>query len=270
MTPDLLAEHQISEVSLIVNFGNKSFPESQEKDYHAFFEELRNSKYYPTTSQPAIGDFVETYRKLTDDGSSVISLHISGLLSGTVQAAQAAAKMLEDRDIYVFDSMFTVTALAFMVEEAASMASAGKSKEEILKHINLMKKNTHLLLLVDTLEFLHRGGRIGGAATIFGNLLRVKPILHLNNGIIDLLTKVRTKEKAIRQLLSEAEKRVAGDWSKTRVAILHVDNSEGGEHLKALLRQEHPELNPDLYPIGPVIGSHVGPGTIAILLIGFR
>jgi len=266
MTPALLAKYQISEVSLIVNFGKRSFPENKEKDYHSFFEELKRSKIYPTTSQPAVGDFVETYRQLTDDGSSVISLHISGLLSGTMQAAKTAAGMLEDRDICVVDSTFTVTALAFMVEEAAKMALDGKSKEEILAQIERMKENTYLLLLVDTLEFLHRGGRIGGASALFGTLFQVKPILHLKDGIIDVLTKVRTREKAIRQLLLEVEKRVGDDWNKTRIGVLHVDNPVGGKHLKDLLQERNPEVNPDFYSVGPVIGSHVGPGTTAIVI----
>lgn len=266
LTPDVLEKYQISEVSLIVNFGKKSFPEGNEKDYHPFFEELKRSKIYPTTSQPAVGDFVETYRQLTDDGSSVISLHISGFLSGTMQAAQTAAGMLEERDICVVDSMFTVAALAFLVEEAGKMALAGKSKEEILIKIEGMKEHTYLFFLVDTLEYLYRGGRIGGASAIFGNLLQIKPILHVKDGVIDVLTKVRTREKAIRQLLLEVEKRMEGDWDKIRMGVLHVDNPVGGEHLKELLQKKYPGVNPDFYSVGPVIGSHVGPGTTAIVI----
>ncbi|MEL7563505.1 MAG: DegV family protein [Dehalobacterium sp.] len=266
ITPAVLAKYQISEVSLIVNFDKRSFPENKEKNYHSFFEELKMSKIYPTTSQPAVGDFVETYRHLTDDGSSVISLHISGLLSGTVQAAKTAAGMLEDRDICVVDSMFTVTALGFIVEEAGKMASAGKNKEEILSKIEEMKNHTYLFFLVDTLEYLYRGGRIGGASALFGNLLQIKPILHVKDGLIDVLTKVRTREKAIRQLLLEVEKRIEGDGNKKRIGVLHVDNPEGAEHLKDLLQKKYSEVNSDFYAVGPVIGSHVGPGTTGIVI----
>lgn len=266
LTPEVIKEYSIFEVSLIVNFGRWSFPEGKDRNYHSFYEELKGAKLYPTTSQPAVGDFVETYTQLTEDGSSVISIHISGFLSGTVQAARTAAGMLEGRDICVVDSLFTVTALAYMAEEAGKMALAGKSKEEILAKIDWMRRHTYLFFLVDTLEYLYRGGRIGGAAALFGNLLQIKPILHIQDGGIDVFTKVRTKEKAIRQLITEVEERVGSNWDKTRIGILHVDNPDGGMHLKELFQEKHPGIMPDFYPVGPVIGSHVGPGTTGVVI----
>lgn len=266
LAPEILEKYQIAEVSLTVNFGEDSFLEGAVKDYHPFYQKLRKSKMFPTTSQPAVGDFVKTYEQLTDDGSSVISIHISGLLSGTIQSARTAAEMLEGRDICVVDSLSTAAVLGYIVEEAGEMALLGKSKEEILTRIEYMKKNTHFILLVDTLEYLHRGGRIGGAAALLGNLLQLKPLLHLKDGSVDVLAKVRTKEKAIRQLIFEAEERVGNDWDKTRIGVLHVDNPDGAEYLLNLLKEKHPGINPDFYQVGPVLGIHAGPGAVAIVI----
>lgn len=263
---DLLKKYQITEVSLNVNFGDKSYPEAIKRDYHSFYEELKITKIYPTTSQPAVGDFEDAYRRLTDDGSSVISLHISGLLSGTLQSAHTAAGMLQDRDITVVDSMYTVAALGYMAKEAGKMALAGKSKGEILAQIEGMKKHSRLFFLVDTLEYLYRGGRIGGASALLGNLLQIKPILHVKDGSIDVFTKVRTREKAMRQLITEVENVVADEWNRVQIAVLHVDNIQGGEHLHQLLKEKYPEIKSEILPVGPVIGSHVGPGTTGIVL----
>lgn len=266
LSPAILEKYQITEVSLIVNFLGKSYPEAKERDYHSFYEELKKTKTYPTTSQPAAGNFADAYKRLTDDGSSVISLHISGLLSGTLQSARTAAGMLEGRDITVIDSLFTVGALGYMVEEAARMALAGKSKDEILAVIEGVRKHSHLFFLVDTLEYLYRGGRIGGASALFGNLLQIKPILYVKDGSIDVFTKVRTREKAIRQLMSEVENILSDDGDRMRIAVLHVDNIKGGEHISQLLKEKYPEIKTEILPVGPVIGSHVGPGTTGIVL----
>lgn len=266
LSPAVLKKCQISEVSLTVNFGKDSFLEGAVKDYHDFYQKLRNSQIFPTTSQPSAGDFLSVYQKLTEDGSSVISIHISGLLSGTVQSARTAAGMLEGRDICVVDSLFTAAALGYMVEEAGEMACSGKSKEEILAKIEYLKKNTYFLLLVDTLEYLHRGGRIGGAAALFGNLFQIKPILYLKDGALDVLTKVRTREKAIRQLVKEAEERMGDSWENARIGVLHVDNPTGARHLTDLLKERYPGINPEVGQVGPVLGSHAGPGATAIVI----
>ncbi|WP_214659132.1 DegV family protein [Candidatus Formimonas warabiya] len=264
---DLMERYHISEVSLTVNFYGRSFPEGKERKYHDFYERLRHSKLFPTTSQPAVGDFVETYRRLTADGSSVISLHISGRFSGTAQAAHTAADMLEDKDICVVDSLYTVAVLGYMVEEAGKMAAEGKSKNDILARINFMRDHSHLFFLVDSLDYLYRGGRIGGAAALFGTILQIKPILYVKDGVIDVLTKVRTREKAVQQLMQEVAGQIQNmHVPRIRMGVLHVDDPAKGENLGFLLEQRFPGIKPDQFEVGPVVGSHVGPGSVGVAI----
>ncbi|MGI6712725.1 MAG: DegV family protein [Bacillota bacterium] len=259
--------YDISIVPLVANYNGKIFPENQTSYYPWFFDRLRNSKEFPTTSQPAVGEFIKTYQNLTRDGSSVISLHISSKLSGTVQTAQTAASMLGDRDITVWDSHSTVGGLLFFVEEAARMASGGQSKENILKQLDFMKTHTHIFFLVDNLEYLYRGGRIGGAAKLLGTLLQIKPILYLKNGVIDVFSKVRTRDKAVLKMISEIEEiNQRTDSPKLRIAVMHVDCPSGADYLKRLLAEKKPELRPESFFIGPVIGSHVGAEALGIVV----
>lgn len=267
LTEEIIEKYDISVVPLTVSFEGYSFPENEIKDYHDFFQRVRNSKKFSTTSQPAVGEFLETFRRLTEDGSQVISIHISGQLSGTVQSARTAAAMLPDRDISVVDSRFTISALYYLVWEAAKMAMAGDSKELILKQIDQMREKSRLLFLVDDLEFLHLGGRIGGAAAVFGTLLQIKPILHIENGIIDVFRKVRTREKAVMFIMDELgvllEER---DLSRVKIGTIHVDNLTGAQKLQEILAHHWPELQPEMFSVGPVIGSHVGPGSIGVVI----
>lgn len=263
----IIDNYNISVVPLVANYNGKIFPENQTSYYPWFFDRIRNSKEFPTTSQPAVGEFVKTYQDLTSDGSSVISLHISGKLSGTVQSAQTAASMLGDRDITVVDSLSTVGGLLFFVEEAARMASGGLAKEDILKQVEFMKTHTQLFFLVDNLEYLYRGGRIGGAAKLLGTLLQIKPILYLKNGVIDVFSKVRTRDKAVLKMISEIEEiNQRTDSHKLRIAVMHVDCPSGADYLKRLLAEKKPELRPESFFIGPVIGSHVGAGALGIVV----
>lgn len=268
LTEEIIKKYDISVVPLTVNFDGCSFPENNIKDYHEFFQELRSSKKkFSTTSQPAIGEFVETFRRLTEDGSQVISIHISGQMSGTVQSARTAAAMLPDRDISVVDSLYTISALYYLAWEAAKMAMAGDSKELILEQIEQMREKSRLFFLVDDLEFLHRGGRIGGAAAVFGTLLQIKPILHIENGIIDVFRKVRTREKAVMFMMDELDALLEGrDISRVKVGTIHVDNLTGAKNLQEILVHRWPELKPDMFSVGPVIGSHVGPGSIGVIV----
>src|SRR5918994_4219440 len=182
LPPDLLAQHDIRVVPLYVVFGTeRTVTEVEITDYTAFFDELRSAEKLPTTSQPSVGDFTAVYEPLLADGREIVSVHISGGLSGTPEAARQAKEALE-RDgkggerIEVIDSTTAAGGLGFMVLAAAHAAAEGKNAAEVAEHVRGARADLKLWVVIDTLEFLKRGGRIGAASAWIGSTLRVKPI----------------------------------------------------------------------------------------------
>jgi len=267
LSPDSINRYDLAVVPLTINLPGASILENENPDFHPFFQGLRDGQPLPTTSQPAVGLFAETFRSLSDDGSAVIAILISEKLSGTVQSARSAAAMLPDRDITVVDSTFTVSALRCFVVQAAEKAAAGETKEEILRHLDRMRSQTRLLFLVESLEYLRRGGRIGNASAFLGTILQVKPILHVSGGSIEPLAKVRTWERGIARIEEEI-----GQWlqgakpEEVNVGFVHVDDPHGLDELRDYFSRQWPDFSYGIYPVGPVVGSHVGPGCIGVSL----
>ncbi len=266
LPPERGEELKVEVVPLIVNFGDESFKEGEVYNNKEFYEKLRRASVFPTTSQPSVGDFLEVYKRWAARAESIISIHISGGISGTVRSARTAAQMLPDADITVVDSMMTSIGLYFVVDAAARAALLGLGKDEVLRVTNYVMEHMTLLFFPGTLEYLRRGGRIGGAAALIGTVLQVKPILYFNrqkDGIIDVYEKVRTKERAIKRLLEELDKAFQVN-PDLKIGIVHVDAPEEGQVLYDRVRSLYRGLNPELCEVGPVIGAHVGPGTLGI------
>ncbi|HHW40920.1 MAG TPA: DegV family protein [Syntrophomonadaceae bacterium] len=257
-------EFQIEVVSLTINFEGESYPEEGlYEDFADFYERLSQVPYLPTTSQPSVGDFLQAYERLAGRVESIISVHITGGISGTVKTARSAAQMLPELDITVIDSRITAVGLYTILEAAARAAAAGLGKGDVLQIIDHIVEHQLLLFIPATLEYLRRGGRIGGAAALIGNLLQIKPILFFNpakNNIIDLYDKVRTKEKAIQRVLAEMEKKGA----PLKTVVGHVNAEQEGRNLVERVKALHPEYSPELCPVGPVIGTHIGPGAMGL------
>jgi DegV family protein with EDD domain len=253
----------ITVIPLKVIFGDQTYREGIDLSNDDFYRRLRESRDLPTTTQPSAGEFLEAYRRLTDAGHSVISLHLSSKLSGTYNSAITAREMLPDRDITVVDTPWISCALGMIAREAAMAAQAGRSKDEILALIDRLSQKLNIVFVVDTLEYLQKGGRIGGAQALLGTLLKIKPILHLENGRIEPLDKVRTKQAAVRRLIEVMDERVNHDCG-VHVGILHAQAPEEASALEAEIRRRFKINELYLAEIGPVVGTHTGPGTVGL------
>jgi len=260
---DMIAKYDIQVIPLHVLFGETSYAEGVDITNAEFYDKLKHSKSFPTTSQPPLAEFLKTYTELTNSDHQVLSIHISGKLSSTIESAVAARKQLPDTQIEVVDSFLTTMALGMVVLSAGKAAADGESLPEIKKHVEQLANSVNLLFVVNTLEYLRKGGRIGGATALLGTMLNIKPILYLKHGRIEPLARVRSKPKAIARLLKLMKQRVPQGGS-VHVAIMHA---QAFDEAVALEKQVRAQFNcRDVYfsEIGPVIGTHVGPGALGV------
>jgi DegV family protein with EDD domain len=261
----LVEEHQIKLVSLYVNWEDGSQRESEMPSFDAFYQRLRTAEQLPTTSQPSIGDFLEVYEPLIDQGLDVVSIHISGGISGTVESArQAAERVAESRGagrIAVIDSERACGGLGLIVLAAARVAVAGASTDEVIERVTETRNSLKMWFAVDTLEYLRRGGRIGAASAWLGTALKIKPILTLEEEIKPI-ERVRTSARARARLAEYAEQRKedgADAW-----VVQHI---QAPDEAAALVSEAEKIMGkPPVWvsEVGPVIGAHVGPGLLGI------
>lgn len=263
LTPALIKEFNINVIPLKVLFADKVFKEGIDLTPAQFYEMLAKSPKLPSTSQPSPGEFLELYRELTEDGSSVISIHISNQMSGTIQAANLAKASLPDRDITIIDSKAVCMALGLIVLAAARAVRDGQNKEQILAKIKDVAGKVKTYFVVDTLEYLAKGGRIGKAAALMGAVLSIKPILTIEDGMIAPFEKVRGKSKALERII-ELSKEFSRGHRKIHYAIVHSNALEEVMKFKQRIESELDCCEHIICEIGAVVGTHVGPGTISV------
>lgn len=255
----------ITVVPLNVHFGDKAYLDYIELTSENFYDLMRKSPEHPRTSQPSPGDFAKVYEELTKDGSTVVSVHISGALSGTCQSANLAKEMLPGKRIEIVDSRLASMAIGLPVIVGARAAKAGKGAEEVLAAVNGAIANTGVLFAVDTLEYLARNGRIGKAAALLGTLLSVKPLLTLEDGVVEPLEKVRGEKKVFPRMVEIIGEKLAPGGSAPVVAIAHADCADRAATLRAAITEAYHPSEFIIGGLGAVIGTHVGPGTTAVM-----
>lgn len=258
----LREELNIYKIPLNVVFGEETYKEEIDITTEQFYEEMKTRDDLPKTSQPAIGLFEEMYTNISKDYEEIIVITLSSGISGTFQTAVSAASMVENVKVQVFDSETSCMVQGFYVLKAADMANNGCGSNEILDVLNEMKKTTRAYFMVDDLSHLHRGGRLNGAQLIVGSLLKIKPVLHFENKTIVPYEKVRTEKKALNlifNLLDEAAKD-----GPLNITVIHANRQEKGELLVANLKENYPNSKVSLSYFGPVIGTHLGEGSIGI------
>lgn len=276
-TADIPAELReklgIETVPLKVSFGEESFIDGVTITPEAFYQKLVESSIMPITSQPSPMEFLDMYKKLAEDDpeTEIISIHLSSVMSGTYQSAVLAKSMLEDEEgnkatVHVVDSRSASYGIGAQVIAAAEAAAAGKSAEEILSLIEQVRRDTLIFFMVDTLEYLQKGGRIGKASALIGSLLNIKPILTIDDeGYVSSIDKVRGQKKALARIVELMNKDLANK-AKIRLKLAHVRNPEAAETLKQLIGENFEVQSCDNWMIGPVIVSHTGPGLVAIFV----
>jgi DegV family protein with EDD domain len=262
---ELVTGAGLHEVSLYVRDGDEQRREADITDLGAFYEELRTSTSVPTTSQPSIGDFLAVYEPLAAAGHPIVSVHLAGGISGTVEAARQAAESLTERvpgaQVEVVDSEVACGALGLVALAAASEAHAGGDPEAVVARAQTARKATRLWFALDTLEYLRRGGRIGAAQAWVGGALKIKPILSLE-GAITPVERVRTSGRAFQRLVDYLEARAhdgADGW-----VVQHIQAPEVAQRLVERGRELFDRDPLFVSEVGPVIGAHVGPGLVGV------
>jgi DegV family protein with EDD domain len=253
-------------VPLYVRFGTESFRDYVELGPDEFYARLRESSVTPTTSQPTPGDFRAVYEELAGY-ARIYSLHIAGTLSGTVESARLAAAEFGDH-VRVVDTETASAAVAMLGLAVQRRLERGATDEEIDALVQRHRRDSQLIFTLDTLDYLARGGRIGRAAAWAGQLLKVKPILTIRGGEVIPLKRVRGNRRAFQEFI-DAFDAGSGEGPSLRVAIAHADAPERAEALRDLVGRTRPEAQLELVTtLGPVVGTHAGPGTVGLFWFG--
>jgi DegV family protein with EDD domain len=265
---ELQKQLNISVVPLNVIWGEESLEDGVTITPEDFYRRMASSKVVPTTSQPSILSMKNTFEDLLHQGYDVLGIFISSRLSGTVESASQAREIMKkgkDR-IAIVDSLATTMAMGWPVLTAARAAEAGENLIKCQKLAEKARDQTCVMFVVETLEYLRRGGRIGGAQAMLGTMLNIKPILGLQDGRIEAVEKIRTKHKALARMLELMEEKTSGR-TPVRLATIHADAEAEALALLETARERFNPIESLCRPLSPVIGTHVGPGTISIAIM---
>ncbi len=252
----------VSVLPLSVVFGQEALRDGIEITREQFWERLPASNPLPTTSQAAPSDFLSLFQSFTDAGDEVIVLPLSGKLSGTLDSAMVAYESHPGWPVDVIDSKNISIGLGLLLQEAVSMVDAGATRPEIVARLLAMREKIQLVFVLETLEYLQRGGRIGKAQAFVGTLLKFKPLLGIVEGEVVPLARVRSRAKALEAAQDVLLKGVPARGSKVRMALTHALAPEEAWALGAKLSKAFETPNFFVADLGPVIGVHVGPGTV--------
>lgn len=262
---NLAKKHNITIAPQVLIWEGKTYRDGVDIQSNEFFTRLKTAKIMPTTSQVAVIDMKNIFQGLVDQGFDVLGIFVSPKLSGTNQSANQAREMMSSagEKVHIVESLSVAMALGFQALSVARAAEAGASLKDCIALAEKSRDHVGVIFAVDTLEFLHRGGRIGGAQRFLGTLLNMKPVLELKDGRVEPVDRVRTKGKALDRMLELVVERVKGR-TPVRLATLHAN---AAEEAKTVLERAGKALNPveSLFTeISPTVGTHTGPGTVGL------
>ncbi|MHB1377722.1 MAG: DegV family protein [Candidatus Humimicrobiaceae bacterium] len=260
---DIIEKYNFSVIPLYVIFGSETYKDDgKQLTIKAFYDKIRKSPTLPTTSQPTPGDFLEIYKELLKTHDSIINILISKKMSGTIASAELAARELPGADITIIDSEKVHMPCGFIAIKAAQMAATGASKEEILLKVEEMKEKVNVLFIPSTLEYLKKGGRIGRAKALMASLLEIKPILTLHDGEVSPYKNTRRWEQGKQEIINLMETMIKNP-QKLHIFVGDSDMKTEGDEFASKIKNKFNPQELIRGNLGPVVGSHAGPGTLA-------
>jgi fatty acid kinase fatty acid binding subunit len=263
LAPTLVERYHLAMVPLVVNWDNQTFRDKLDLTTAEFYSRLRSSKSLPKTGAPSLAAFEAVYREQLKKHAGIVSVNLAAKLSATYDVARRAAESVDPLRIRVIDSGSVSIGIAWLVELAARLAEEGLALDEIATRVEEARGRLRILALLETLEFLQRGGRIGRAAALAGTLLSVKPILSVRDGEVAPVERVRTMNNAVRRLVEL----VGALGPVERVGVIDGDAATNAAEVARQLQAHYPELTIDRGELGPVVGTHGGPGVVGVAVL---
>ncbi len=265
MPPDWGEKYEIHTIPINIQFGSKTYLQFEDLGFDSFYKMVDETKTVPKTSQPSPHQFVQFYKKIANEGDTILSIHVTSKLSGTYTSAVLAAEELKEKyNIIPMDSAGGSLGIGFMCREARKMDRAGKSLAEILTYIDSVKTQIRIILTLDTLEYARMSGRVGALSAALASALNVKPIAALQNGVIEMVGKVRTRGKALDQVINMGKD--AYGSKKVYLGIVHARDPKSGEELLQKAKEAFQIEDVVLTDLSLALATNFGPGTIGIVL----
>jgi DegV family protein with EDD domain len=259
-------EFDIKRIPINVHFGEKTFIQDEELTLADFYKMVDDkSNPFPKTSQPSPHQFVEFYKKNYQPGDTILSIHITSKLSGTYASAVVAAEELKDAyNVVTFDSLSGSMGVGFMCRAARQMDRAGKSVDEIIRYLESIRDRTQIILTLDTLDYARRSGRVGTLSAALASVLNVKPIARLQDGLVNMVEKVRTRKSALERVLSLG-KELVGDMP-VQLGVMHARDIESGTALMEEAKKHFNWKSAEITDLSISLAINFGPGTVGLTL----
>ncbi len=260
---DIIEKYHITVVPQVLIWGDEIFEDGVDILPNEFYQRLQKSTIHPSTSQVTIASFQKVFPPLLDEGCDVLAILLSEKLSGTIDSAVQAREMLGRGPIEIVDSQTTSMALGLIVIMTARAAEQGASLAECKALAEKATQHVGVVFAVNTLEFLHRGGRIGGGSRFLGTALNIKPILEVVDGRVEAVERVRTRNKSLQRIIDITEERIGGR-QPVYLAVLHGNALSEAEQILALATEQLNPVETFISGVSPVIGTHAGPGVVGL------
>jgi DegV family protein with EDD domain len=260
---EVMADLPITVAPQILIWGEQTYRDGVDIQPEEFYTRIKKTTVMPTTSQVTIANFKEVFERLLDQGYDILALLISAKLSGTIDSAVQAREMLSSNRIEIVDSFTTAMAEGYQVLTVARAAKEGAGLAECVALAEKARNHTGVVFAVDTLEFLHRGGRIGGASRFLATALNIKPILEVTGGAVEGIERVRTRRKSLERVIEIIEERIAGR-TPVRLATLHANALDDAREILEMASGRLKPVESVFAEVSPVVGNHAGPGTVGL------